>query len=201
MDYPRVTEVLKAYTSYDKVPREILERASASGSSVHALCAGIAKGAWIPDSMISADLTGYIDSFKKWVASYVEEFVVVEKRYADDDLRYTGQLDFVISSHDKELYLVDLKTSARPQATYPIQMGAYDNLLRKHQVKVKGAILVYLNKDGEFPKINLISCMKEEFNIFISALTCYHYFNKGKNNGNKYSECDSRIDGDAENSG
>lgn len=180
MDYPRVTEVLRAYTTYDKVAKPILEKAAERGSSVHALCAGIAKGAWIPDGMIGEELLGYVASFRKWAEAQVAKFIVIEKRYMDDDHRYSGQLDFVVLGTDDQLYLVDLKTSARPQKTYPVQMAAYNNLLQKHKIEVKGAMLVYLNKDGEFPEVDLIEDMTTELRVFLSALDCWHYFNKGK---------------------
>lgn len=180
MDYPRVTEVLRPYTNYEHVSKQVLERAAARGSSVHALCAGIAKGAWIPDGMIGEDLIGYVNSFRKWASAQVGKFIVVEKRYIDKERMYSGQLDFVVLGIDNELYLVDLKTSSRPQKTYPIQMAAYNYLLKNHNIDVKGAMLVYLNKDGEFPEIHLIEDMSEELHVFLSALDCWHYFNKGK---------------------
>lgn len=186
--YPRVTEILRYFTSYDNVPKDILKRAAERGTTVHALCAGIAKGAWIPDGMINPEHLGYVNSFKKWAETQVLKFVVIEKRYADEEYGFTGQLDFVILSNDNELYLVDLKTSASPQKTYPVQMAAYDRLLKNNQVTVKGAILVYLDKDGEFPEVNLIDDLTEEFNVFTSALTCWKYFNKRKKNARKRTE-------------
>jgi len=185
MDYPRVTEILRAYTSYDQVPADILQRAAARGTTVHALCAGIAKGNWIPDGMIGEEFIGYVNSFKQWAGAQVDKFVIIEKRYMDDDLKYSGQLDFVVEGTDGKLYLVDLKTSAKPQKTYPVQMAAYDSLLRKQGVTVHGAMIVYLKKDGDFPDIHFIEDMKPEFAVFVSALYCWHYFNKGKKNGRK----------------
>lgn len=178
--YPRVTEVLNYFTNYDKVPKQILEGAAARGSSVHALCEGIAKGNWIPDGMIGENLIGYVNSFKRWAASQVKEFTIIEKRYADEVIKYTGQIDFVILSHKDELFLVDIKTSASPQKTYPIQMAAYRNLLRNQGIEVKGVMLVYLSKTGEFPEIDYIEDTQEQFHVFMSALDCWHYFNKGK---------------------
>ena len=180
MTYPRVTEILRPFSSYDQVPKQILEKAAQRGTTVHALCAGIAKGAWIPDGMIGEEYIGYVNSFKKWSDKQVSKFVIVEKRYACDNLKFTGQLDFVILGTDNELYLVDLKTSSKPQKTYPVQMAAYDLLLRKHHVTVKGAMLVYLDKTGEFPDIHYIESMSEEASVFKCALDCWHYFNKGK---------------------
>lgn len=180
MAYPRVTEILNPFTSYDKVPPNILERAAARGTTVHALCAGLAKDEWIPDGMIGEEYLGYVKSFKQWAKHQVKKFVIIEKRYHDDFRGYSGQLDFVVQGNDGELYLVDLKTSAAPQKTYPIQMAAYDNLLRQHQVKVKGAMLVYLDKDGEFPEIDYIEDFNEQWSVFCSALHCWNYFKRTK---------------------
>ena len=180
---PRVTEILKPFTSYDQVPRDILDRAAARGTSVHALCAGIAKGNWIPDGMIGDELIGYVRSFRKWQEAQVKRFIIIEKRYIDNRDAYSGQLDFVVECTDDKLYLVDLKTSAKPQKTYPIQMAAYDNLLKQNEVQVEGAMIVYLDKHGEFPDIHTLHDMQEEFGVFTSALHCHRYFKIRKKNG------------------
>lgn len=182
MDYPRVTEVLRPFTSYDQVPKQTLERAAARGTTVHVLCAGIAKGNWIPEGMIGSEHIGYVNSFKKWMEAQVSKFVIIEKRFGGEELGYTGQMDMVVVGSDDELYLVDLKTSARPQKTYPVQMAAYNQLLRHNNIHVKAALLVYLNKDGEFPDIEIIHDMDQELHIFNSALDCWYYFNKRKKN-------------------
>lgn len=184
--YPRVTEILRPFTKFDYVPKKILENAASRGTAVHALCAGIAKGAWVPDNMIPEELRGYVTSFKKWADNHVKKFVIIEKRFVDEHLKYTGQVDFVVVGNDDELYLVDLKTSASPQKTYQLQMAAYEHMLEKHHVSVKGAALVYLQKDGEYPEIDLIEDFTERFHIFLSALDCYNYFNRKrkKKNGN-----------------
>lgn len=190
MQVPRVTEILRAFSSYDQVPTNVLEKAAARGTTVHSICAGIAKGNWIPDGMIGEDLLGYVDSFRKWADAQVDKFIVIEKRYIDTELKYSGQLDFVILCSKGDLYLVDLKTSSRPQKTYPIQMAAYDRLLKNHKITVKGAMLVYLDKQGEFPEIHLLEDMSDELRVFLCALDCWHYFNKGK----KHERRDTTID-------
>ena len=185
MSFPRVTEILKPFTSYEHVPPTILARAAARGTTVHALCAGIAKGAWIPDGMIGEEYIGYINSFKKWAEAQVKEFIIVERRYTHDNEEFSGQVDFVVIGTDGELYLVDLKTSARPQKTYPVQMAAYDHLLKNQKINVKAALLVYLDKDGEFPEIHYLDTLTEELDVFLSALECWHYFNRRKKHGRK----------------
>src|ERR1700679_3930316 len=101
---PRVTEILKPFSGFKYVSKDILEKAAARGTKVHSICAGIANGAWIPDGMIPEELLGYVNSFKQWAKAQVEEFVIVEKRYSDDVMCYNGQLDFVIRGVDGELY-------------------------------------------------------------------------------------------------
>src|ERR1700733_9062991 len=133
--YPRVTEILKPFSGFDYVSPTILKRAAARGSSVHALCAGIAKGAWLPDSMIDEELKGYVDSFKKWAKAQVKEFKIIEKRYCDEVLGFTGQVDFVLVGTDEEIWLVDLKTSSHKNKTYPLQMAAYVYLLNKNSIR------------------------------------------------------------------
>lgn len=188
MDYPRVTEILKPFTHYDQVPKNILDRAAARGTSVHALCASIAKGAWVPETMIDTELAGYVGSFVQWMNAQVKKFLIIERRYIDEDLGFTGQLDFVVEGNDNRIYLVDLKTGKSPQKTYPVQMAAYEYLLDVHGVKIDAAMLVYLDKEGEFPNVNLLKDLTEEHHVFFAALDCYEYFNKKKKKKKKDEE-------------
>jgi len=180
MEYPRVTEVLKYYTGYEYVPKQTLANAAARGSSVHALCAAVARGEWIPDSMIQEELLGYVKSFKLWAHNQVEKFLVIEKRFTNEIMGFTGQIDYVIKSSDNEIHLVDIKTSSTQQKTYPLQMAAYRSLLMHQGIQIKSAMLVYLNKDAQFPNINVYEDLNDEFNVFMSALDCWKYFNRNK---------------------
>lgn len=176
MNYPRVTEILKAYSGFGEVPANILQRAASRGTKVHALCAGVAKGAWIPEESIEEEYAGYVNSFRQWHEAIPDEYIFVEKRFLDEQLGYTGQIDFVIKGKDEKLHLVDLKTSSKPQKTYVIQMAAYKNLLAKHGVEIKSTMLVYLDKTGEKPKIHKHIGLEKEFTVFTSALICWRYF-------------------------
>lgn len=180
MKVPRVTEILKPYSGYDKVPSWVLENAAARGTTVHSICAGLAKGHWIPDPMINERLQGYVKSFRMWSEANVKSFEIVEERYQDAEMIYTGQIDAVVRDKDDLWHLVDLKTSAKPQKTHPIQMAAYKNLLNKSGVTIQSALLVYLDKDGDFPLVQQIEDFTTEFRIFQGALECWHYFNDTK---------------------
>ena len=188
MDYPRVTEILRYFTGYEHVPADVLERAAARGTTVHAICAGIAKGAWIPDGMIDPSLLGYVNSFRDWENEWVQKFSIVEKRFFDDEKKYSGQIDMVIEDKQGSVWLADLKTSRLPHKTHPVQMAAYQSLLSKHSTEVVGALLIYLDRDGQPPKVQILEDMSEQRQVFDSALYCWNYFNKGKRNARRNDE-------------
>lgn len=173
---PRVTEILKPFTGYDKVPKAILENAAERGTRVHAICAGVAKSEWIPESLVADDVKDYFESFMKWKLVYEPEFLIVEKRYEHDALKYTGQVDFVVKLEDG-IFLVDLKTGSSKR-THDIQMAAYDALLKKNGIAVDGALLVYLDAHGAMADTIQVKDVTKKFCVFLSALECWNYFNR-----------------------
>lgn len=185
MDTPRVTEVLKYFTGYDHVPKNILKGAAERGTTVHALCAAIANGSWVPITMIDESLQGYVKSFLLWKEAQVKEFRIVEKRFIHPENLYTGQIDFVTTCTDGNTWLVDIKTSSSHQKTYPLQMGAYGRLLRLYGNEVFGAMIVYLDKNGEFPEIYVVDDLEKEFSTFKCALDCWYYFKEKNENVRK----------------
>ena len=177
VNYPRVTEILQAYTSYHTVPQHILGKAAARGTRVHAICAGIANGAWISSETIGEEYIGYVRSFEKWFDENVKEVLIVEKRYIDKKFEYTGQIDLLILSKKGRRCLVDLKTSSKKQKTYEIQMAAYCGMLDTHGITVNTSMIVYLQKDGEEAKVVESHCWDKELYVFKCALNCWRYFN------------------------
>lgn len=198
-EYARVTEVLKPFTDFHKVPPVILENAATRGTKVHALCAGIANGAWIPLDTICDTLRGYVQSFIKWKDAQVKSFEIVETRYVDVDRGYTGMVDFVIRGNDDQQYLVDIKTSSRPQKSYSLQMAAYRLLLRLQGIVPRASMLVYLSKEGEFPEIDYKEETEPETTVFLAALTCFKYFHRKKKKNGKSSDGDATEDVATEN--
>lgn len=194
MEYPRVTEVLRPFSFIHNVARDVLAKAAERGSTVHALCASTANGAWVPATLVDEEFRGYIKSFNLWASAQVEEFRIVEKRFTSETFQYTGQLDFVVQARDGNLYLVDIKTSSSHQKTYALQMAAYHGLLLEQGIVVKAALLVYLDKEGGFPKIYVVEELDAQFLSFQACLKCYYYFKIRNENVRKvkYSSEDSR---------
>lgn len=181
MKLPRVTEILQNYTGYEFVPKNVLENAANRGTAVHAICAGIARGAFIPEAMIAEEYAGYVDSFRKWQIANVKAFEIIEKRYHDEERGFTGQVDFVVVCNDEKRYLVDIKTTAKPYRTHNVQLGAYTLLLNSAGVAIDGCMLVYLDRTADFPNVVVLESTDKEKHIFQCALECYKYFH-GKRN-------------------
>lgn len=199
MEPVRVTEVLKAFTGFKNIPsdEELREKAVSQsddveskwirkimhsaqrGTAVHAICAAIADDDWIPNDMIQESLRGYVQSFRLWMDKTVDQFVVIEKRYTDEEKAYTGQADFIILDHAGRNVLVDLKTTSSPSKTHPVQVAAYAQLAELHGQQVDAVALVYLDQYGRDPRCEeydeTILGLKEIFN---SALHCYNYFSR-----------------------
>ena len=73
-------------------------------------------------------------------------------------------------------------------------MAAYDNLLKQKDIRVAGAMLVYLDKNGEFPEIDLYHDLTDEFAVFCSALHCYQYFKLRKKDAREECISEDSID-------
>lgn len=180
MDYPRVTEILQPFSGIEFVPKDKLEKAAARGTKVHSICSGMARGLWIAETEIDEELRGYVESFKKWQGAQVESFEIIEKRFTSTLDKFTGQIDFLITTSQGSSCLVDIKTTYRPQKTHPIQLAAYEILLNENKIYPNNSMVVYLSKDGDFPEINFIEDIREPRIVFLSALKCWHYFHKKK---------------------
>jgi hypothetical protein len=199
MEPVRVTEVLKPFTGFKNIPSDEEEREKAAsqgnaadakwvsavmqaaqrGTAVHAICAAIALEDWVPNEMIQESLRGYVKSFRIWVKKFVYDFLVIEKRYTDEDRGYTGQTDFIVKYYDGRTVLVDLKTTAGPSKTHPVQVAAYAQLAEIHGQRVDAVALVYLDKYGQEPQYEEYDETVEALKgIFNSALTCYNYFSR-----------------------
>ena len=127
--------------------------------------------------MIKEGCLGYVNSFKQWVELFVDEFVYIEKKLSHEQLLYGGEIDYVICDlleHKK--YLVDIKTTYLPLKYHNVQISAYNELLKQNNIETEGNLLVYLDKDGEFPEIISLEDVSKEFQIFKHALACHNYF-------------------------
>jgi hypothetical protein len=181
MTYPSVTQVLSVYQDFSMVPEHVLTMASERGTRVHAICASIAQGLFVSQRIITPDVEGYIESFKKWF-KYVEEVVFVEGELVDSELGFLGHPDLIIRMQgDQFLTLTDLKTPAIIGKTWRAQCAAYKHLAM-HKFKIKRTGTLRLKQNGGFPIFDEYSdTIFADLAAFMSALNAWRYF-KGDNN-------------------
>lgn len=148
-NYARVTNVLYPFSGLDTIPAEVVAHAAERGTKVHQICEGIISG--LGELGVDDETRPYVESFKKWW-TLGHEVVEMEKRFWDDTLQLTGQVDLILKTPDG-LILVDLKTSSRPSKTWPAQGSAYAYLAKKAGYDIKKVFFLHLNKYGNQPTL------------------------------------------------
>jgi len=173
-EYARVTEILAHFSGIDKVPNDILEKAAARGDLVHKLCIAYVEG--IAPANDITEVEGYLKSFLQW---FKEDYKVLttEERFYDDELQITGQVDMIIENKGK-IILIDFKTSASPQKTWPLQLSAY-KYMANEKYKIDEIQIVQLKKDGSVPQIH-IHGSKVDLELFFHCYGVFKYFYENK---------------------
>lgn len=149
------------------------------GEYVHEACSDYLQG--IPAFPLPPDWQPYFESFKKW-SDIIDTVILVEERLIDKELRYCGQPDIIaILKGDTKPTLIDLKTSQAFQKSWRLQAAAYRNLAEKDKgIVIHRSMSVRLKKNGSGCLINEHGDYKNDFNIFLSCLNAYQFFNKEK---------------------
>lgn len=189
MNYPRMSEVIHAYTrgAYESVPMEVLVHAQERGTKVHGYAAASLKGLFLPE--IDDECGAYLESFLEWKEAARPKPKIIEERFYDDDLKFSGQADLICTvGNGKDLVLVDLKTSANPSKAWPIQLAAYKHLAEVNGLNIQRALVVQpkvtKKKDAHGkivfvpgkPKVYEFDDLDAYWEVFSSALICYNYF-------------------------
>lgn len=168
-NYLRVTNILYPFSGLQSIDPQVLLHAAQRGTKVHKICEAIVEG--LGEIGIDDETWGYVESFKKWWALGVN-VVEKEKRFWDDELFITGQVDYIISTADG-LAIVDLKTSSKPSKTWQVQGSAYAFLAQRAGYDIKKIFFLHLNKHGKDPK--LIEYQIDN-SFFLAVLRIYKYF-------------------------
>lgn len=167
--YRRVTEILYPFSGLEKIDPEIVAHAAERGTKVHQICEAIMGD--LGEIGVDEETRPYVESFKKWW-EIGWSVVAMEKRFWDDELAITGQLDLIIQT-DQGLAIVDIKTSYKPSKTWKLQGSAYAYLARKAGYDVKRLYFLHLDRKGRMPK--LIEYEIDE-GFFLRVLEVYQYF-------------------------
>jgi hypothetical protein len=171
-----VTQVLGPYQNFDSIPSHILERATERGIEVHRACANYASGIWV--KKLAIDVIPYVHSFIRWFNDYVAVVYMIEERLKDESLGFHGRLDFFLQLVDDRRMVVDIKTPVIEGLSWKCQLSAYKHLVEKNRNENGiGCMSLRLDpKGGDAKAVEYVSA-PDHFQIFLSALNCYRYFN------------------------
>lgn len=148
-NYTRVTNVLYQFSGLDKIDAGIVAHAADRGTKVHKICEGIILG--LGELGVDDETRPYVESFKQWWEKG-HEVLMMEKRFWDDELQLTGQVDLIVRTPDG-LAIIDLKTSSRPSDTWPAQGSAYAYLAKKAGHDIKKIYFLHLLRSGREAKL------------------------------------------------
>lgn len=170
--YLRVTTVLYPFSGLQNINPEVVANAAERGTKVHKICEGIVSG--LGELGTDDETKGYVESFKKWWEKGVQ-VLEMEKRFWDDELCITGQVDMIIKTEDG-LAIVDLKTSSKPSKTWEAQGSAYAYLAKNAGYPIEKIFFLHLNKQGKEPKIHEYQI---DDSFFLSIYRIFkHFFHK-----------------------
>jgi hypothetical protein len=175
MIYSSVTEVLKPWSDFSRIPPAVLEAASARGTIVHDICANIARGIFVMN--VPEEAARYVASFQRWFDFLVNEVLLVETRLVDTDFGYHGEPDLIIKAKHGEIILVDNKTPVQLVKTWRLQCAGYNNLAEKNGMKPDRTGSLRLNPDGGIAKMEYYQNSLTDFNYFLQALNLWRLFN------------------------
>lgn len=177
--YPSVTQIISPHVDFSMIPPTVMEIATARGSMVHDLCARHAQGEWIPPGLIREDCKGYFDSFLQWF-ELVETIHLVEEELIDEAYQFCGHPDMIVTMIGrKRPQVVDLKTPVSRAKSWKLQIAAYNRLAEVKGWHVKQSGTLRLSPKGRPPTYDEYTDSTGDFNVFLSCLMSWKYFNEG----------------------
>ena len=177
---PGVTSVLEGagISDFSMVSREVLAQAQALGTEVHNLTELSDKKETIgkePSDMAMSMLLHY-DQF---LFDLDVEIVEIEKKVFCEKYMYAGTLDRVaiFKKVSDQPVLFDIKTG-QPSMSHQIQTAAYEYAYKKDKRQKMDRYTLYLSSDGY--KLSEPYKSRQDFDVFLAALTVYNYKKRGK---------------------
>jgi hypothetical protein len=164
---PSPSDVLRPFINSDFFTEAGRDR----GNKVHDACRDHLFGKYV---VISRPLRGYYDSFRRWCDEEQPEPLHVEERLINQYFGYCGQPDFVGKIKNRPgIGVADWKSSTALGKAWCLQVAGY----RKLVDNAAWGCSIRLKEDGKYPLVNYYPNFETDFNMFLSALNLYRYFN------------------------
>ena len=196
VDYPSVTTILNFYPKgqgfynwlmikgKDESER-IKTEAGKTGHYIHTAIENILKGEELDSTYLTKKEEQLLNVFIDWWTKLKKEHKVkildIEKPVINRIHKYVGTIDLVISI-DKQLWIIDIKTSNYISNTFALQLSAYKHALLEEQPKGLRPGYGFINttnyKLGIFHlKSNEFREVEDEFETFLAVKRIFDYEN------------------------
>ena len=174
MIFPTVTEIIRPWVDFSKIPPAVLQHAADRGTAIHDLCARIVRGEFVipPDEYYL-----HCQSFRLWLDTLVDFHLLVEERLVDPAWGYSGQIDLLVVLNDERKALVDLKTPVIASKSWRVQLAGYNHLCQVTGHKTDCAGSLQLSPQGNVAKMTWYEDSAGDFNTFVQCLNVYRFFN------------------------
>lgn len=181
--YARVSDILKPYSNFGKIPPEILENKRRIGTTVHNAIYMHSQG--IPMFLDDPRADMYFKSFLKWFGGFEIKFIANELRLYDEELKITGGIDAIIRfPNEDKIVLADWKTALcvtkQTALSWELQGTFYHHLLQvNHYEEVADRfIFIQLDDEGYLPRLKQFEFSTKIMAKCLSALDMYNHFHR-----------------------
>lgn len=166
---------------FKEIDPHILANKCEIGTSVHKAIEEDMKHSFFP---LQGREKGYFESYLIWKDKFKPTPVHLEKRWNDEVLGISGQIDLVanidIKGKGQELCLIDWKTSASPEKDkWPLQAALYYLILKNNGIDVEKTVrFIQLDAKGDQPKIYYYSITQELLSLALFAVSQYKWLTR-----------------------
>ena len=148
---------------------KIMKEAGQVGSVVHSLVEDYLKGEKIPDQ-VDKRVVNCWNLFLAWWEQQEYDPIHIEKKLYSKKHNYAGTLDLIVEDKEKNLVLIDIKTSNQISFDYLLQLNAYRFAYEEEtNQKISKSFVVRLPKKDSEVEIKEIPLNKKLFNAFVGA--------------------------------
>ena len=174
-----VTEALKPFNDFSRIPSETLRHAAERGQRVHAAIAAHLTGTFLVTPLPEEERPLF-DSLRLWCDEMVHVVIAVEPELKDEALGYVGHPDAIVRLTNKSVAVIDFKTPQVEGKTWPIQIAAYRQLAFQKHKEFPLGYAVSPRPDGRLARAFVYDHNPHHFAIFLNCLNAYRYFKGGE---------------------
>lgn len=171
---PGISRILEPINDIDSIPRNALMNASDRGDKIHKICERFDLGYINEEEALNCEYKSYIEQYFKFLKDTNVKWYAIERKMMNPDLRFAGRLDRIGFINGKT-YIIDIKSSCKPQNWWPVQLEA-QRILASQTMKIDCVRSLYLTDNDKYKLIKYKERDEQEaHDVFLGLLTVCHW--------------------------